>query len=405
MKTILFIETTKSGSSREAIKTAARLGYCTVLLTERNSFMEQYEEFPDVTRVIHVREITEDLIRTEIRRLQQQGNSIKAIISFVDPFVSMAAKLSNEYCDSIISVDALKKMEDKTATRKALKNNVTTPAFEIYQPTDELDTILNKGYTFPQIVKSAVSKASKDVYLVGNKVEMKKALKKIIKQYPVQKVVIEDYLDGPQYVVEVLVHNGTINIVAIFKQDITKKTKFIVTGYELQLNLEKGLYETLYKAVESILIDLGVTNATCHLEIRYVNGSWKLVEVNPRISGGAMNRMIEEAFGINLVEETIKLYLGYEPCLIRKYEKQIYAHYITINSYGNLLKVTGENLASHQPGVKEVYIKPSIGTIMIPPLSMGHRYGYVIASGNTSDEANENAVNAAKNIKFYLDPI
>ena len=59
--------------------------------------------------------------------------------------------------------------------------------------------------------------------------------------------------------------------------------------------------------------DLGVTNAASHLEVRYVNGIWKLIEINPRISGGAMNRMIEEAFGINLVEETIKLYLGDEP--------------------------------------------------------------------------------------------
>ena len=64
--------------------------------------------------------------------------------------------------------------------------------------------------------------------------------------------------------------------------------------------------------------------------------------MNPRISGGAMNRMIEEAFGINLVEETIKLYLGYEPNLIRKFEKPIYTHYITIRSCGYLLKVIGE---------------------------------------------------------------
>ena len=55
------------------------------------------------------------------------------------------------------------------------------------------------------------------------------------------------------------------------------------------------------------LKDLRVTNAACHLEFRYVYENWKLIEMNPRVSGGAMNRMIEEAFGINLVEETIKL--------------------------------------------------------------------------------------------------
>ena len=72
---------------------------------------------------------------------------------------------------------------------------------------------------------------------------------------------------------------------------------------------------------------------------------------------------------------------------------------------GTLLKVTGRNKATNQPGVREVYIKPRKGTLLTPPMSMGHRYGYVIASGDTSDEAKTNAINAASNIKFYLEPI
>ena len=143
-------------------------------------------------------------------------------------------------------------MEDKTETRKALKKNETTPKFEIFQPTDDLKHFIKKRHSFPLIVKSAVSKASKDVYLVENKFEMEKAMKKMLKLYPNQKIVLEEYLDGPQYLVEVLVHNGNINIVAVFKQEITKKIKFIVTGYELQLNLEGELYKKLIKAIESI---------------------------------------------------------------------------------------------------------------------------------------------------------
>ena len=63
-----------------------------------------------------------------------------------------------------------------------------------------------------------------------------------------------------------------------------------------------------------------------------------------------MNRMIEEAYGINLVEETIKLYLGDKPDLRKKFEKHIYTHHIIIGSYGYLLKVIGRNKASNQPG-------------------------------------------------------
>ena len=405
MESILFIETTISGSGREAIKAASRLGYTTILLTERKNIAKQRNEFEDVSQMIHLEKLSEDLIRGEISQLQQQGNIVKAIVSFVDPFVSIASQLSNEFCSTALSIEALKIMEDKTATRNALKENASSPKFDIYEPTNDIEHTIQKDYTFPMVVKSAISKASKDVYYVENKFEMEQVIKKIIKLYPSQKIVLDEYLDGPQYLVEVLVHNGNINIVAIIKQEITKGIKFIVTGYAIELDFESELYKELVLAVESILKDLRVTYAACHLEFRYICGNWKLIEINPRVSGGAMNRMIEEAFGINLVEETIKLYLGFEPNLIRKYEKPIYTHYITIRSCGYLLKVIGENKAAAQPEVKEVFIKPRIGVIMMPPISMGHRYAYVIASGNTPKEAKANAVEAASNIKFYLEPL
>ena len=38
-------------------------------------------------------------------------------------------------------------MEDKTATRNALKENASTPKFEIYEPTDDLEHTIQKDYT------------------------------------------------------------------------------------------------------------------------------------------------------------------------------------------------------------------------------------------------------------------
>nr|WP_150285596.1 ATP-grasp domain-containing protein [Rummeliibacillus sp. TYF-LIM-RU47] len=405
METMIFIETTKNGSSREAVKTAARLGFYTVLFTEKEKLLEQRKEFPDIMQMVHFNKMTEDLIRQQIIELQEQGKIIKTIISFVDPFVSLAAQLSNELCKSNISVEALKIMEDKTETRRALKENATTPIFEVFQPVDNISTFIKKEHKFPLIVKSPMSKASKDVYLVKNRFELRKIMKKFLRIYPDQQILLEEYLDGPQYLVEVLVHKGKINIVAVFKQEITKELKFIVTGYAVQLNVNDDLYKKLSSTVESIMNDLKVANAACHLEIRNVNGNWKLIEINPRISGGAMNRMIEEAFGINLVEETIKLYLGDEPNVDRKHEKHLYTHYITINSVGRLLKVTGKKRAANEPGVREVYIKSRKKAVIRPPISMGHRYGYVMATGETLDEAKENALNAFKKIKFYIEPL
>ncbi|MEH6930210.1 biotin carboxylase, partial [Priestia megaterium] len=52
MDTIVFIETNKSGSSREAIKAANNLNFFTVLLTCRKKFLKDRSEFPDVHEMI-----------------------------------------------------------------------------------------------------------------------------------------------------------------------------------------------------------------------------------------------------------------------------------------------------------------------------------------------------------------
>ncbi|MHA6260130.1 ATP-grasp domain-containing protein [Sporosarcina sp. CAU 1771] len=405
MDTILFIETSRSGSSREAIRAASRLGYQTVLLTKRMNSVKQGEEFSEVTQLIHLKEITEQSIRLEVEKLKEQGKTIKGILSFVDPFVSLAAKLMNEICETDISVDALTVMEDKAETRSRLKNHGATPKFEIFDPRDDLQLVLNKERHFPVMVKLAVSKASKEVYKVENVLEMEQTIRKLLEYYSMQKIVIEEFIKGPQFLVEVLVQNRNIHIIAIFKQEITKNKKFIVTGYEIQLHLDSLMHKKLVYAIETILNELGVTNAVSHFEVRYVNGTWKLIEMNPRISGAAMNRMIEEAYGYNYAEKIIQMYLGHTPNLEKRFERHIYTKYLTINSYGYLLILKGENEALNQPGVKEVYIKPRIGTLLRPAISMGDRYGYVIASGDTVAEAKSNAITAAKMIKFYLDPI
>ena len=142
------------------------------------------------------------------------------------------------------------------------------------------------------------------------------------------------------------------------------------------------MYDSILETVSSILKAFDMKNGACHLEMRLVNGVWKLIEINPRISGGAMNRIIEVGYGINLVEETIQLMLGNEPRLTKKHRKYVYAHYLTVDSKGTLNKVTGKELSSQYPGVEEVYIKPRQGQIVRPPLSMGDRCGYILASSD-----------------------
>ncbi|WP_313802829.1 ATP-grasp domain-containing protein [Cytobacillus sp.] len=407
MKTIVFIETNKSGSSREALQAAERLGFFTVLLTNKRRFFDQRTEFPDVHQMVLVDIFDYEQLREKIIKLIKQGKQIKGILSVVDPFVHIAASLSEEFCPGAVSATPIRKMEDKVLTRELLKDLPITPRYAIYSPNHSLEGFINKinKKFLPLIVKSPLSSGSKDVLLANDEDQLKRSMQYLLKKYEKKPILLEEFLTGPQYLIEVLVHNGEVHIVAIIEQEITFFRRFIVTGYCLLADPARDFYNKIYETVSSILQAFEMKNGACHLEMRLVKGEWKLIEINPRISGGAMNQIIEAAYGFNLVEETIQLFLGNKPRLIKKHNKYAYAHYLTSNCKGKLLKVTGKNRCSQYPGVERVFIKPRKGQILRPPFSMGDRYGYILTSSDDKDEAKRIAKEAVRELRFHLEAL
>lgn len=424
MKTIIFLGTHKSGSSREALKAAEQLGYYTVLYTERPNFLENRTSFPDV----HLMQLCDlnnlEEIKQNIRRLLLNGIEICAIVSFIETYCHTASLVAEEFGVNRFSTQAIITMQDKILSRQILAKSAYNPSFAVLAEGDislsSLPIKLKKS--FPFILKMPHSSSSKDVFKINNAKQFKRYMKKI-SQKSKEPILAEEFLDGPQYLVEVIVHHQKVHIIAVLQQEITHHLRFIVTGYNLLIDPPADFYENLREAVEAIVVKHGMESGACHLEMRHVwkkravpiadedndwgylqKKRWKLVEINPRISGGGMNRLIEIGLGLNLVEETLKLALGQEPNLLPRHRQHVFAQYVTLSESGILEKITGRKKASDCPGVQEVFLRPRKGTLLIPPLSMGHRYAYVIATGESEETARKNAKFAASQIKFWLAP-
>src|SRR5690606_14913660 len=117
LKTIIFIGTNKSGSSRDAIRAAERLGYFTVLFTSNEKQIKQRKEYSDVHEMVYV-DITNLVeMKKEILTLKSKGNEIMTIVSFVDSNVARALKLCEEFCPNGTSSGAALIMENKAGTR------------------------------------------------------------------------------------------------------------------------------------------------------------------------------------------------------------------------------------------------------------------------------------------------
>ncbi|MGN7386543.1 ATP-grasp domain-containing protein [Sporosarcina sp. SAFN-015] len=403
MKTIIFIGTNKSGSSREAIRAAERLGYYTVLFTNNEKQIKQRNEYVDVHEMIFVDTTNLAAMQKEIRSLKTKGNEIMTIASFVDSNVGRALKLCEEFCPNGTSSKAVDIMENKAGTRASLSGLPYSPKHITITPNATLDpALLETLPDFPLIVKSASSTGSKDVLQAADLEQLKRHIRKLKEKDPLESIIIEEFVEGDQYLVEAIVHEKKIHIAGVIQQEITYGKRFIVTGYGVFAIVPKPLNDSIMKVLESIVEQFDIRNGAMHVEMRLTENGWRLIEINPRISGGAMNNMLKAAFGFDLVEETLKLYLGEKPSLIQKHRYFVFTQYVIIDQKGILEKVTGKKRARNSPGVVEVYVKPKKGTQLMPPLSMGHRYAYVIAKGGTMETAKALAKKAAEQIKFHL---
>lgn len=400
LKTIIFIGTNKSGSSREATRAAEKLGYFTILFTNNEKQLQQRNAYPDIHKMILIDTSNIKIMKDEILNLSKNGFEIKTIVSFVDPFVHIASILCDEFCDNKTSSTAIEMMEDKEKTRNFLKNQPYSPKFFLLKPNESV----TNNIEFPLIVKSPKSTGSKDVLLANDTGQLEKHLSHLRSKNPGETIMVEEYIEGPQYLVEALVYNRQANIIGIIEQEITQGKRFIITGYGVLVKAPKDIQTGLEEVLQSIVKEFNIENGALHLELRLTKNGWKLIEINPRISGGAMNTMLHAAFGFSLVEETLKLFLGERPDINPKHRKFVYTKYVIVQSKGILEKVIGRNRATNSPGVVEVYVKPKKGALLTPPLSMGHRYAYVIAVGATLAEAKNKAYKAAKEIKFILKP-
>ncbi|WP_017753913.1 ATP-grasp domain-containing protein [Calidifontibacillus oryziterrae] len=403
MKTIVFIGVNKSGSSREAVKAAYQLGYHTVVFTNRKKQLEQRKEYTDVHQLIFVDSFDIDILKENIRFLQHRGHEIIVITSFVDQLVYIASSLADEFCHNYLSTDAIYIMENKRETRQFFLNERFTPAYSIIEKDTQLPLKrLPKNLDYPVMVKCATSTGSKDVLFCDNLTDLQKNIAYLKERNIEETIIIEEYIIGDQYLVEVLVYNEQIFTAAVVQQEITRGKRFIITGYGVLAEVDDDLEQEIRNIVESITASLNIKYGAYHLELRQTEKGLKLIEINPRISGGAMNKMIHAAFGYSLVEETIKMLIGEVPTLNKRINNFVYTQHVTVKKKGVLEKVTGRAKARRTPGVVEVYVKPRRGTVLIPPMSMGHRYAYVIAIGDTMKKARKIAKEAAKLIKFHI---
>lgn len=153
-------------------------------------------------------------------------------------------------------------------------------------------------------------------------------------------VLLQEYLNGTEYIVNSVVHEGAIKTTAMWKYDKRpyNGAAFVCFSKELQVVSDPHCEEIL-NYTEKVLKAVGFQSGAIHAEIMYTSRGPVLVELNCRLHGGngAWVKPAEVCMGYDQLSVFIDVYLNggkmYESIPSRPIEAKSFCHQVKMRSH------------------------------------------------------------------------
>jgi biotin carboxylase len=111
------------------------------------------------------------------------------------------------------------------------------------------------------------------------------------------------------------------------------------------------------------------------------------VEVNPRLAGGMIPRMVQAATGVDLIAATVARAAGRPPSLAPVHHWAAAIRFLVAETGGRLVEIRGLDEARRVPGVVEAGLTRQPGAELVLRQSFEDRLGYVVAAGTDGGAA------------------
>lgn len=284
-----------------------------------------------------------------------------------------------------ISYDTAIKSTDKGEMIKAFeKHKVPHPFYTIAENglVENYDNL-----KFPMITKPVDNSGSRGVMLVHNPNELREALLYSSENGRSGDVIVEEYMQGPEVSVEVMVTEGRPHVLQITDKLTTGAPHFVEMGHSQPSALSSDTQKKIIDVATQAVAAVGIQNGPAHVEIIVTEEGPKMVELGARMGGDCITtHLVPLSTGVDMVRNTIDVSLGLKPDVEKKFDKGAAIRYFDAPC-GVIASIEGIEAAKNVEGVKEISFVKNVGDIVGDINGSGDRIGFVISQGDTSEAA------------------
>lgn len=320
--------------------------------------------------------------------------------------VSMAVmgRINDELGLSGISREQAICATNKHLMRKAFeKGNAPSPKSILAQDAEDAWRRLQNEFDTDAILKPSRNSGSRGIAKVSrnmDKGDFIRAYDEALSESRDHSVLIEQFIEGPEFSIEMIVWQGDIHVLTVTDKKTTGAPHFVELGHNQPSCFSDTDVETLKAAAVAGVRALGVNNCACHAEAKLMNGKAYLMEVGARLGGDFISTELTHlSTGIDMVAAAIDVALGVEPDLSAKEEPKCVCIRYFCPKPGKLVSISNTEVLNN-PHVYLWEIYPKEGDVIPAVTSSLCRSGHVIVTEKTPQKAIELAERLIESVKF-----
>ncbi len=394
MKTVLFVGAGRH--QRRAIEHAQGRGL-RVVAVDRNAqapglVAADIAEVVDFTDVVGVTEVG--------RRHQVDG----VLTVSADRAVPVVAAVAETLGLPGIGTETAHRMTHKLAMRRTLADaGVPQPPFAAVRSAKESASALETS-GLPAVLKPVDSGGQRAVFRVESVAELERDLGEALAESPTNEAMVEAFVDGIEMNGIVIARGGEATLLTLSDRLRPPGIGFGVGWMHVYPPSRPSdqLERAERIAVESVRA-LGLRDGIAFPQlIASPDGNVVVVEVAARIPGGQMADLVRHAVGVDLVEIALRQALGEDvgdELALPQFSQPLAIRFFTAEPgplpTGRVLAIGSLDPVLAAEGVVQAGTYLEVGETIRPVRRDGDRRGYVIAVGNTQDQAVQRADAAA----------
>lgn len=313
------------------------------------------------------------------------------------------AKASDKLGLHCISYETAVRATDKYEMIKMFKShNVPSPWFYCVRSREELAGLREK-VVYPCIMKPTDNAGSHGVVKINSYNELIESYEYSYRFSRHGTIIVEEFLDGAEISVEVMIINGEVNIIQITDKLTTEAPYFVELGHSQPTHFDIATQKLINEVAQRACMAIGINNGPAHVEMKMTNRGPVMIELGARMGGDNITtHLVPLSTGIDMVKASINVALGektdIEP---RKHCGAAIRYFVA--PWGIIKSIHGIEEAKRIPGVKQITFIKKIGEMSTPISCSNDRVGFVIAQAETAQRAVEICEEAMNIIKIKIE--